>query len=423
MRRWIALDGWLAPDCLAVADQALVSGATFLSTIVIARAAGVSAFGAFAIFTTSVGLWLSIQAAGVIGPLMTAGVRPSHDDYGEFVGAAFCRALASAAIGAVCLAAVARFTADLRHVPLSCAIVAAAWLFQDFARRMCFVVSRHRLAIGSDAVSYGVQVVWLLALYRTGRLDLVRSIEVIGATSIAGAATTWPIWRVGRWNWRDVRDRVARDLREGGFLIGTAAAQWVTTGGAMLAASAVWGPALAAGMKASQNLMGVCHLWFQGLENSVPSAASALRRSAGVAPLSRYLARLTLAWGGMTLLATMAIAFEREHLVRLVYGRAFAGSGDVLAVYALYYAAAFFAIPAGAGLRACGRTAEVFTSAIAGAAVAACWFVLTATVAPLLAIFGIVVGKCVTAAGMTRRLAPLLRLDQVSAIHDERSAI
>lgn len=421
MRRRIPIDGWLAPDCVAVADQALVSGATFVSTIVIARAAGLAAFGAFAIFTTSVGLWLSIQAAGVVGPLMTAGIRPSHVDYGEFVGGALARAMVSAALGALCLAAVARVSAGLRHWPLTCAIAAAAWLFQDFARRMCFVVRLHRLALASDAVSYLVQLVWLLALYRGGRLDLVRSIEVIGATSIAGGALSWPLWRAGRWNRRDARDRFMRDVREGGLLIGTAAAQWVTTGGAVLAASVLWGPALAAAMKASQNLMGVCHLWFQGLENSVPSAASALRRTGGVAPLSRYLTRLTFVWGGMTLLATTGIAFERDHLVRLVYGRAFAGSGDVLAVYAMYYAAAFFAIPAGAGLRACGRTAQVFRSAIAGAAVAVCWFVLTATVAPILAISGIVAGKCVTAAGMTRRLAPLLRGGEAIAVR-ERAA-
>jgi len=414
--------GWLTPDLVAVVDQALVSGATFCSTVIIARAAGIGAFGTYAVFTTSLSLCLAIQTAGLLGPLMTTGIQPHDEEYGEFVADALARATVSAAVGAMCLAMVMRFATGSAGSPMLYTVAAAAWLFQDFARRMCFVVRQPQRALLSDIVSYGAQTAWLLALYRTGRLDLPRAVAAIAATSIAGSVVVWPIWRERTWSWRYSRDRLRTNAGEGGLLIGTAAAQWVTTGGAIIAGSLIWGPLLAAAMKASQNLMGICHLWFQGLENSVPATAAGLRRSTG-ADLPRYLTRMSLVWGGLTLAVTALIAFKRQALLTMVYGSSFAGSGDVLLVYALYYAAAFFTIPAGAGLRACGQTTQLFKYSAAGALVAVCWLALTVNTTPVIAILGIVAGKCVIAVGMTRRLAPLLRPPvNTIAVHEQPAA-
>ena len=92
-------------------------------------------------------------------------------------------------------------------------------------------------------------------------------------------------WKISRW------------------LAGSSLLLWTSSNLFVLAAPLYYGAAAAGVLKASQNLMGVTHVWrFQGLDNVVPAESARRLRSGGVQTMLAYTRFILVKWGGLTLL-------------------------------------------------------------------------------------------------------------------------
>jgi O-antigen/teichoic acid export membrane protein len=159
----------------------------------------------------------------------------------------------------------------------------------------------------------------------------------------------------------------------------------------VIAAPVYYGAAAAGVLKASQNLMGATHVWFQGLDNVVPVETARRLRQGGVPLMLAYTRSVLLKWGGLTLLFAIVMASAPGLWLRLVYGPGMAHYGYILRLYALLYVIIFVGGPLRAGLQALEFTVPIFWSylamtafALSFAAPAAKWLGLSGSMLGLL---------------------------------------
>jgi O-antigen/teichoic acid export membrane protein len=154
-------------------------------------------------------------------------------------------------------------------------------------------------------------------------------------------------WKISRW------------------LSGAALLQWTSGNLFVLAAPIYYGAAAVGALRASQNLMGVTHVWFQGLDNVVPVETARRLRQGGVRSMLAYTRSVLLKWGGLTLLFAIVVAVAPGFWLRLVYGPQMVQYGYILRLYALLYVIMFVGAPLRAGLQALEFTVPIFWSYLA----------------------------------------------------------
>jgi O-antigen/teichoic acid export membrane protein len=140
---------------------------------------------------------------------------------------------------------------------------------------------------------------------------------------------------------------------------------WTSSNVFLIAAPVYYGAAAAGVLKASQNLMGVTHVWFQGLDNVVPVETARRLRDGGVHSMLAYTRSILVKWGGLTLLFAIVISVSPGFWLRMAYGQEAAQYGYVLRLYALLYVIFFLGAPLRAALQALEFTVPIFWSYLA----------------------------------------------------------
>jgi O-antigen/teichoic acid export membrane protein len=135
------------------------------------------------------------------------------------------------------------------------------------------------------------------------------------------------------------------------------------------------------------------NILFLSLTNVVPAGAARHLHEGGMAEMSRYLRRVTLAAGSATAVLCLMFAVAPAFWLRLLFGEAFAEYGELVRWWALYYTVSFFALPLRSGLRAMEKTRPVFTSRLLGASFALISFGI---LVPWLGLRGAVIGALAT---------------------------
>lgn len=212
-----------APQALALTDQALVSGASFLTTVLIGRSSLPSQFGAYAIAAGFL-IWLTNAQQALISLPYT--IQRSNEP-----GLAALQA-GQALLLAVSLSAVAVFgiviasiTAllsghyrDVAPIMLALAGTAPFVMCRDFARRLAFADLRNFEALAFDGMVVFVQLGALGWLASTGRLTSISALVALGVACTASLVFWWPLvherfqfaregfgstarssWSVGKW--------------------------------------------------------------------------------------------------------------------------------------------------------------------------------------------------------------------------------
>jgi O-antigen/teichoic acid export membrane protein len=386
---------FLGREIWALADQSIVSATNFLTNMMLVRFMGLREFGVFALAWMSVLFVNSLQTALIIAPMMSIGPQQEEKDRPSYFGAVvfqelvlvtFCFILVFAA-----LKTSSRFFhhADLQNLALPLAVSAFAYQMQDFVRRYFFATRQSRYALADDALSYLTQLPILFLLHRTGQLNSATALWAMAGTSIIGTAAGW-FWveRIEfRWEW--IRAILRRHWKVSRWLTGSALLTWTSSNLFVLAAPVYYGAAAAGVLKASQNLMGVTHVWFQGLDNVVPVETARRLRTGGVHSMLAYARSVLIKWGGLTLLFAMLMGVAPGFWLRLMYGPELAQYGYILRLYALLYVIIFLGSPLRACLQALEFTAPIFWSYLTMTAFA---FAFAFPMAKMLGLSGSLVG-------------------------------
>jgi O-antigen/teichoic acid export membrane protein len=355
----------------ALTDQSVVSAANFLTNVILARFMGLREFGVFALAWMSVQFVNSIQYALVISPMMSVGPKQEKEARPSYFGAVLFHEFVLVSVCFVAVYAGLRLVGDhIRHVDVGylavpLAVSAFAYQAQDFFRRYFFATMQGRRALLDDALSYVPQLPILIILHCIHRLNSVTALWAMAGTSLLGLLVGCLWYEPVAFHWSRIKSVSLQHWKIARWLTASAVLQWTSGNLFVVAAPLYYGAAAAGVLKASQNLMGATHVWFQGLDNVVPPEAARRLHEGGVQRMNAYVRSVLFKWGGLTLLFALVMGAAPGFWLRLVYGPQMAQYGYVLRLYALFYVLFFIGAPLRAGLLALEFTAPIFWSYLA----------------------------------------------------------
>ena len=358
-------------EIFALTDQALVSGANFITNVILARALGLSKFGVFSLAWIAVLFVNSLQSAFIVSPMMSVGPKQEVHNRPIYYGAVLAQEIGFA----LCVAVTVWFTVgvlsirfsrwDIHDLGLPLAFATVAYLLQDFIRRYFFSTRRTKLALICDSISYLTQLPIILFMAHQPHFSPATAFWVIGATSVVGFFVCLIWFEPIQFEFRSFRQVALRHWKISRWLAPSAFMQWSSGNLFGLVAPFYYGAAAAGILRASQNIVAVTHIWFLGLDNVVPAEAALQMHRGGVIACSKYICQIMWRWGTITIAFLAMIALRPSFWLRFVYGTSFSEYGHVLQLFAALYMMVFFGGPLRAGLQALEYTAPVFWSYLA----------------------------------------------------------
>jgi len=350
----------------ALFDQGLVSGANFVTNVILARSFGLRDYGVFALAWVGVLFANSLQYAMIVTPMMSVGPKQDQEDRPAYYGSVLVQEIAFGLfvglIMFVCVWYSARYFPQWHIAGLALPIsgAAVAYMLQEFLRRYFFCTSQSKHALTCDIVSYLTQVPIIFWLSRSHGAKLSTMLWIIAATSLIGFLSCLRWYEHVTYSRHALRTVFLRHWQMSRWLAPSAFMQWASSNLFQLAAPVYFGAAASAVLRASQNIVGVAHVWFLGLDNVVPAEAARRMRREGVEGMLRYVRRITLQWGAVTLAFTGLVGCFPSFWLKLAYGTKYASDGFVLRAFACIYLVVFISGPLRYGLQALEYTAPIF---------------------------------------------------------------
>ncbi len=373
----------------ALADQAMVSVANFLSGILVARLVGLREFGVFSLAWASVLFVNGIQSALItapmvsVGPILETQIGPCYYAAVLLQQTAFSCATSLLVEAGVVLSSHFWPAWGIRPLALPLAVSVFAYQMQDFMRRYFFATRREKMGLLNDAVSFLPQLLILAVLFLAHDVDSRIALWVMGLTSLAGFVLGLLTFGSYKIEWGAVRAAASRHWLSSKWLVGSAVVQWSSGNFFLPAVAIVLGPAAAGGVRAAQTLGQVLFVLFNSLENYLPNEASRRFHSHGIGALRSYLRTCRKTLMSVAAVLCLTIALSGRLLLTFLYGRAYGSFAGVLAIMMATFFVTSAALPARFGLRVLEDTRPLFAAQVAAG-------VLTVgTIFPLIAHFGV----------------------------------
>jgi O-antigen/teichoic acid export membrane protein len=360
---------------LALADQAVVSGASFLTTVVIARWTPPSELGVYSLGISLVVSWLGIQESLIALPYTVYRHRPLFGP-AEHAGSSLIHSWLLSALAIVVMAVIAL---GLSAGSAGRELVAPIWalvglvpfaLLREFCRRFAFAHLHMAESLMLDTAVGAMQLAGVGVLAWTGRLSATTAFAAIGvACGLASVMwlylarehfvmrgdqlreTMLQSWSLGKWLF-------ANELT---LLLQGNVTYWLLAWVAGTAATGVYAACMSVALFANPLLMGLGNIL-------APSAASALTEGGG-AQLRRQAIRDSLLLGAAMTLFCLVVLFARDDVMRLLYhDQEYEGHGHTVLVLALAMLSTALGMPASGALTSIERPREVFWIGSFGAA-------------------------------------------------------
>lgn len=356
---------------LVYADQALVSGLSFITSVVLARYLGVDGFGIYSIAWIGVLIASSINQPFIIAPMQTLSGKKSPEQVNPYLQALVIKQLVFAAIMGICaFVAVIVMSYVLRtwkveSIILAFPLAVFSFLLQDFFRRYFFIKGQQQKALLIDAVAYGGTLLSAFGLHFVRNMDaqfvlLLTALFFLYASLIA-------LWSMSelRFSVKQVKEVVNEHWDYSKWLTATAVLQWFSGNLFIIASGAILGPKAVGGVRMAQNIVGVTHVLFLAMENIIPARAAEHQRRGGDAGMFRYLRLFTLQMGSITFTLLGLVALFSQQVISFVYGPSFEQYTAVLQGFCALYVIVFLGYPLRYAIRTLEKTQLIFISFIA----------------------------------------------------------
>lgn len=332
---------------MALGDQVLVSGMTFLIGIAVARLLGIGEFGRLAMVLILQMFAQSFQGCFVVAPMMSlAGMRAERTN-SYFIAVAAWSGLLSVIAGLfVGLAAGTIYGLRDGHFPVALAVAAGVYTATQnmiyTVRRMLFARREGGAALVMDSGRYVLFVALIAGLWSAGALDVTTTLVALGASGFAALVPLWIRLRGARLRPLMLQTVWGRHWPYAQWL----ALMMVLTFGQEQAIALGLGAVLSdeaiGGLRAGQYLIGVTHFVWVTLENFVPSGASRAHSSGGIPALQAYLRDTTLTLGFVVWGFILLVSIPAELSLRIAFGPGYEQFAPILQIYGLTYAIAYF---------------------------------------------------------------------------------
>jgi O-antigen/teichoic acid export membrane protein len=350
----------------SLADQAMVSGVNFLTTILLARALGPKDFGVFTLAWFVVLFLSSLQFALISAPMMSIGPKQSTSRSARYFGSVFAQQAVFASVSAIIVLIGAWLCGFLfpdwgvERIAVPMAFATGAYQARDFVRRYYFTRGRFGSALLFDTATYGTQLGLLGWLAFRGQLEVAYPLWIVlisAGVGIVGAASG-----IGALSWHRTHFIVIarRHWRFSRWLGASAVLQVISSQIYLIASGFILGTAAVGILRASQNLMGLAQILFFGLQNVIPGRAGNWLRTNGIDGLVAYVKRTTWALELATGAIVCTFAITPEFWLSLIFGDQFGGNGHLVRWYAATYMVVALSFPLTGGLWALESTRPIF---------------------------------------------------------------
>jgi len=366
---------------LVYADQLLVSGFNFLIGIVIARLLGIHGYGVYSLAWMGVLIASSFQQAFVIIPMQTFLLKKSGKEKYDYAGSLLIQqlvlSLAASVLSFVALYVLSHFLhyPDLDTLIWSFPFVVFSYLMQDYFRKFYLNIGRNSLSILMDGIAYCGFTAIVLALSFVTELKVSHIFLIMASTFLYAALLGLIKYPSIQLRMPQFNQHVKENWRFSKWLVASSVLQWFSGNYFILAAGSVLGPIAVGAVRMAQNIVGVTHVIFLAMENTVPTRASLIFHHNGTQALKKYLSKFTKRMGLAVLLLLVFIGLFASFLIKLIYGPEFIMYANVLIGICVVYLFVFIGYPMRFALRAMEYTSSIFFA-----------FVLTSIVSVIIAI-------------------------------------
>ena len=357
---------------LALIDQAVVSGTSFLTTMLIGRWCGTGELGSYALGMSLLVAWACVQESLIALPYTIYCHRPAGGSAAECAGSALVHHAMLSAVAFVALAAAATVLScwpvmpGLAPVTWALAVATPFSLLREFGRRFAFAHLRMVQALVLDLAVAVVQLAGLAWLGSVGALSAVAACIVIGcACALTGAVWLYmvrgdlvvrsaPVWRTMQQSWVLGKWLFASQLTltvQGYFIY------WLLAGVAGTAATGMYAACMTVALFSNPFVL--------GLANALAARAAKAYVAGGALALRRVVFQTTLLLTAVMAAFCVAVLFGGEEVMGLIYhGSQYGGYGPTVTVLALAMLASAVGMPASNGLAAVERADLIFKSGL-----------------------------------------------------------
>jgi O-antigen/teichoic acid export membrane protein len=358
---------------LAWADQAVVSAASFLALILLARWSGPSEVGIYAIGVSILALLLAAQDSLITRPYVIQMPQAGDDLRERAFGAMALGGLLSAVASLVLAACALTLFASGRHPEFAAILGALAAiipfaLLREYARRFSFAHFRMSHAFLLDTAVATVQFALLVWLGATGKLTAASAVAAAGVSCAAGG-TAWLYLARKEFavSLQQIRTRLKESIGLGKWLFSSQliiqiqgyATHWLSL---LIAGATVTGI-----YAACVSVVALANPLLFGFYNILTPKSVRVLKVGGPAALRRQAVRDALFLAALMAAFTALVFALGSELMRLLYADdVYQGHGHTLTVLALGAMAAAAGAPASIALAAAER-ARAIAIATAGA--------------------------------------------------------
>jgi O-antigen/teichoic acid export membrane protein len=342
-------------------DQALVSGTSFITMIVVGRALGKVNLGLYVLAYSVLVICLEVQNS-FIGSAYTISISSSDpSSRPRQTGSALLLSTVLSVLAATCIMLVGSMCSGWRDIevlrPLLWVLSFAtgAVIIKEFARRACFAYFQIGSAICLDGIASAIQISGILVIAHFG-LASVRSIYCIIGCASAGALALWMT------TWRDrvtISCRGALESLRNSWSFGA----WVLTGNlAFVLGQQIYpwilawlmGRETTGSFAACLGVLALINPFVSAVGNYLGPLTAAVSRR-GSNELYGVVRKASLLVFGVVGAFTLAVSLGGNHLLRLLYGSAYAVDPHIIVVLAGSVLAGQSTLAIGYGFWAIGR--------------------------------------------------------------------
>ena len=353
---------------IALADQAMISGANFVTAILLARFLGLNEFGVYTLAFLGIELLHTFQHSIIVAPMMSLLPKVDARDKRQYLDALIVgQLLFTVVILGLALAVIAtvgwfdkNWQGNGLLWPFAAAVVGCQ--LQMYLRRHLFSTGANWAAMLCDMLRYPVQIGVLAYFLTTTNMDADSALYVVGGCAGFATVVALGFMRPLTVSVAFFRATVVRHWQFSRWYLASELMRWSTGQLYVVMTGTLLGPAAVGAMRATQNLVAACHILKLGLENVVPIRASEHFQNGRFPPLVSYLKRVSFLGGGAVVLFLIVVALDPKLWLHLIYGKMYGEYSYLVLWWAMIYLVNFFHTPLYFGLRAIEDTQAIFRS-------------------------------------------------------------
>lgn len=343
-----------SPSAISICDQAVVSGTSFVTSVLLGRLCGRDELGVYSLAMTLVLFVQGIQDQVICTPYMIFAGRRNGRDLQTYSGSSLFHQLLLTLLSMLGLAVAGWFLPQASGWGATMFVLVAVTpflLFREFVRQFSMARLQPRMALAVDCLVSFVQLLGLLACGLGGWLSIPVAFGMIGGAcllSVVGwfvlrksdfavhTSTILPDWKQ---NWAFARWPLA------GQFTGSATPYilpWLLV--------ACHGEAAAGLFAACSTLVGLSRMFVSGVNNIVIPKAARAYAEVGTSGLCAILRNTTLVYATTLGAFSLIVLGAGEWLAVSTFGAKYSGGGTVMTLLALNVLATALSQTAGNGL-------------------------------------------------------------------------